>query len=1498
MKKMQGLILAAMVLASGYSASLRAEDVDIYVGGAATTGTPNVLLVLDNAANFEASAENCTYVDGTAPSLNGTAGGVEQCAIYNVVSSLPAGAVNLGLMVYNAGNIRDINGANCGGSNGGCLMVPLTEMTAANKAAFLTWVKTWRTSGSAGPGYIKANGEATGAAMQEAWAYYAGRTGLSGRSYASVQPPAGCQKNFVIFVGNAFTPSGSPGDGGSASPMAALNTAPGITAELKAPITIPSRSYGTSSFSCGSYTMGNHTDSSGLFADEWARYMNRTDLYAAFDSTQSITTYTVGLLGPSCKPDYPALLSSMASHGGGKYFPTSSYEEIATALMKILNEVQAVNSVFSSASLPVSVNADGTYLNQIFLGMFRPDPAGLPRWMGNLKQYQLVKNASGKFVMGDANSHEAISSSGTGFIDPNAVSIWSSKNTLTAPDNGGGFWVNEPKGVPQSGYDSPDGEVVEKGGVAQQLRLENLTADFSSAEYSSTNPRRLYTYCPSGSGCVASLTDASNAFSTGNAGISAAAFGASSAVRITSIVRNGTTATVTTAENHGFTTPTSVTISGADQPEYNVTQTVSGAGNTFTISGLPDHPRSPAQGAYTLAKVDAASQVTLSSLSYDAATGLVTARTSLPHGFAAGSTIAIQGAVPNDFNGQYVVAVPVATCPDLACFTYARSQNPPSPATNGYQIVVAPPASAINVSKVAKTGGKILVDTSAPHGFHQGQKINITGTSVVAGAWTVVSVGSDKQFEINASGNPSCNASCGSVEASTTPEPITALTRSGTTAAAQVATAYLFGRAAGDKKTVNITLKTDNGGVNESGYVISNATITCTVAGCSQFTYTVPVSPPSGDAGGTITAGPPSATSASIAAGRIDRVGTSNNTVRVRSVPANVFATGDRVTLSPLGTSYANESAYAARTWTVSCSVADCSELTFDEPVPLSPAASATGNMKAYSGSTPPDKNTLIRWLRGADNYGDEKGPGGSVKVRPSIHGDVLHSRPVVLNYGGNTESLVAFYGANDGVFRAVNANKSQAIGSVPAGGELWGLILPEHFPSLNRLRVNTPEVRFTGTVLPNAQPKDYYVDGPTGVYQKLKADKTIDEAFIYLAMRRGGNFLYAIDVSDPVSPQVKWRISAGDAGFEELGQTWSRPRLTLINGLPGTTSPDTPPTPVLVFGAGYDTAQDSEPPAGDTMGRGIYIVNAKTGELIWSATRSCTTSATCKNVANMNYAIASDITFVDRNFDGLTDTLYFGDLGGNIWRAHVSSTDKADWKVERLAALGCDAGACTSGNPRKIFFPPAVLSIGKAGTPGAYDLVSVASGDREHPLRTHASYNVSDKFFVLIDRTAAGPTPTPTVNVAKTDLDDATSSEFTYSDSKKGFFITFARGEKGVNAPNVVNGIVFFSTNRPIDPANTCSANLGEAKGYAVNPFTAFKTSSVLAGGGLPPSSVSGVVNVTTRNEDGTETTTQEKFCIGCAMNCTGNECSPLQNTPPAITIDKKLRRTYWYKK
>ncbi len=1528
--KIKHLLRVAVAFAMlGLSAFGYAEDIDLYSDSNATTGVPNVLFVIDTGANFSSSAAApCTAYSaaagGGAPSLGGTGGGVEQCALVDSIAALPTGTVNIGILVNNNNNfatdVRLTTDAayheTCMGSAGGCVIRKLTLMTAPNKANLINFIKSWTASGSntATIFNVKSGGDATASDMQEAWAYYNGKIGMSGKNYSGSVLASGCQRNFIIFIGNSLNNSGGPAD--SATPAPDNSTTGLRSAQVAATARQLLKISETVKFdapTCGVTSIAAGTSSSDWsqnWADEWARLMREQDGSTTLDGRQNITTYTIGIIDNSgsntCKPDYPALLKTAAKYGGGKYFQTGNAGEVKAALDAILNEIQATNSAFASASLPASVNAQGTYLNQIFMGLFRPDASGSPRWVGNLKQYQFIYGSTGTLALGDATGKEALNAAGTGFIIPGAVSFWTKKDTSKAPDSTGGFYVNDPRLSNGDPYDWPDGELVERGGAGQQLRLENLTANFAATAGGSTNPRRLYTYCPGGSSCVSALTNSGNAFAIENTAIGAAAFGSSTTVPISSIVRTGTTALVTTSGNHGFTAgTTSVAISGALQNEYNVSQVIGSPAslNTFTITGLPDYPTTPSTGTYSVTSVGGTSvaitsitRSTVSSPSLNSETATVT--TVSPHGYTTSSNIAISGASPTEYN---YAGLPSAV-PTTTTFTFAVAIQPTSPAANTYTVALSSTAyPGITANLTNPATGTLVGTTVNPHGFLAGQTITISGTASSTGyngTYAITSVTSTT-FTYTGMGSGFKNKanSTGTATPAYTAQTITALSRattvvSGATASATVATSNWFGTASiGMTRVVNIA-KTAGSSAAEGAYAVSGVTITCTNATCTQFTYPIVISPVQTATLTSATVNLAGAASVNLLAGAITRSGA---TASVTGVTANAFTNGQTVTIGATGTPQGTESAYLG-SWPITCT-APCSTFTFG-PVTLTPTTPATGSMKAYSASTPPDRDSLIKWVRGEDNFGDEKSPGSGYTVRPSIHGDVLHSRPLVINYG-DSRGMVVYYGSNDGVFRAINGSQTAAIGSVPAGGELWGLVLPEHYNELNRQRVNSPELKLSTTTLSTALPKDYFVDGSASAYQKLNADNTIDKAYIYLTMRRGGRFIYALDVSTPTAPTVLWKISAGDAGFEELGQTWSRPRVTLVKGYAN---------PVLVFGAGYDTAEDSEPPSAASTGRGLFVVDAVTGVRVWSAiygtSSACSgisTQANC-TVSGMNWAIPSDISFVDRDNDGSTDRFYAADVGGNVWRVDLEPTagyapDK--WKVTKLAALGCDAGICSSGTAqRKFFFPPSVVFVGVTGGTTSYDAVLLGSGDREHPLISSASgsaYGVTNRFYMLKDAQTGKDAGSPT---ALTEAELFNSTNSTYDDTLTGFYVTLATGEKVVNASVTVKGTTFFGTNQPKPLAEgSCLSNLGLAKGYAISPFTGSKSSAEYDGGGLPPTPVVGVVTITT--SDGNST--QQEFCIGCGglAGATGGDSkSGFGAASLSNLVPKQPRRTYWYRR
>jgi len=972
-------------------APARGEDIDIYAEPGSVGELPNVLLILDSSANWSSSipAADCFYKDnGVAttigPAEQGKKMAIEKCALQNLVDALPVKSTgdadhnalyNVGIMLLNESP-----------NNGAYPRKALTPLTTNNKAALKTLIRSLTINGDKGSNADFAK------SMHEAYLYFKGLAPYQGAvapkrdtsAFASgryVSPAtASCARNYVIFIAN-----GSPEQSENNDSLALLTAAGGDVTKITYPTSVVS------------------SNDQKNWADEYARFMRAADV-SNRDGTQGIVTHTVAVIGASSDGNYPNFIQGIANYGGGSFHSASNADTLLKSLIEIFNEIQSVDSVFAAASLPVSVNARGTFLNQIFMGMFRPDADASPRWRGNLKQYQFGLDGIGSLKLVDATGASAISGT-TGFISPSAVSFWTEPST---------FWTNQMLGTPLSASDSADGEVVEKGAAAQRLRAAYPTA----------------------------------------------------------------------------------------QTSRNV----------------------------------------------------------------------------------------------LTCVTCSN----------------------------------------------------------------------------------------------------------GTTLGATDATRFASG----------------------------NSLITDALLG---------------------------------------------------------VATGSR--------------------------------------------------------------GSLIDWVRGTDNAGDETGPTTTpvTTIRASVHGDVLHSRPAVVNYGGTT-GVVVFYGANDGMLHAINGNQT----GTGAGNELWSFVPQEMFPRLNRLRVNTPPVRLPSTPASSiATPRDYFIDGPIGVYQRLSSEGNVEKVIIFVSMRRGGRLLYAFDVTTPSAPVFMWKKSNSDLPL--LAQSWSEPRIARIKGNTN---------PVLVFGGGYDAAAEDATSAGTTtMGNAVFVLDAYTGTML--------------KTLGTTRSVPADVALVDTDFDGFIDRAYAVDLGGKIYRIDFetgTATTPADWTIYTVADL---AGGTSTG--RKFFFGPDVIVT------RAFTALLLGSGDREKPLLSATQ----DHFFQIFDRNirkgavAAGTTPVGFGDLVAAGTDSNISSP--------GCYVSLDQGEKVVNAAASIGGITYFGTNRPSSAAsaNTCSANLGIAKTYAMPLFCVAPTGSILAGGGLPPTPVSGIVTVGSGSA-----ARRVAFVIGAP----NPKHSAIEGSRVNPVIKVPRNRVYWY--
>ena len=545
----------------------------------------------------------------------------------------------------------------------------------------------------------------------------------------------------------------------------------------------------------------------------------------------------------------------------------------------------------------------------------------------------------------------------------------------------------------------------------------------------------------------------------------------------------------------------------------------------------------------------------------------------------------------------------------------------------------------------------------------------------------------------------------------------------------------------------------------------------------------------------------------------------------------------------------------------------------------------------------------LINWVRGDDIAGNEAMTGpcpqGSrdsncpISIRGSVHGDVLHSRPAVVNYGSGT-GVVVYYGANDGHFRAINGNQTAVMSngagvSVRPGGELWSFVAKDFLDQFPRLFRDDPAIRFPDTPASStAERRKYFFDGTTTFFQDDRATSaTSGDKYLYLSSRRGGRLMYAMNVTNPFAPSLMWKLD--NTIINELGYTWSQPKVTKIGGRD---------RPVLIFGAGYSPEQDADPVvAADTMGRGVVILDGITGKIIWASLYSCAgigsshyasvttegVAGTCVTNTGLTSAFAADITFLDRRGDGYTDRLYASDVGGNIWRIDLDKSDSYTTTGNSVPvseiAISKFAELASAGNgKRKFLYGVDIIPTRH------HDLVVAVSGDREHPLYTSSTtagtaQNVQNRFYMLIDRNT-GSSAGSTTAIYNSNLLNQTDVSANCFDSVnggyeasatdnaavacsstntkryvfdgrdtnyKGYYFDLAVGEKGVNAPLTEAGTVYFATNQPDTRtgSTSCKSGLGRAFAYKVDLFTGSRTRTEYSGGGLPPSPISGLVNL-----------------------------------------------------
>lgn len=443
--------------------------------------------------------------------------------------------------------------------------------------------------------------------------------------------------------------------------------------------------------------------------------------------------------------------------------------------------------------------------------------------------------------------------------------------------------------------------------------------------------------------------------------------------------------------------------------------------------------------------------------------------------------------------------------------------------------------------------------------------------------------------------------------------------------------------------------------------------------------------------------------------------------------------------------------------------------------------------------------------------------------------GDAIHSEPQLINYtvGENTQKNVIYVSDNNGMLHAIDADSGEEYFAFSPKEEMDKAkarmnrdLTQDPFMSIAPIKkeaeVTSPqplEPLRDGFASDTDGIANFYGLDSTWTFWRVASteSKNADKVFAFGGQRRGGDNYYALDVSDLNGPKLLWQISSNHVGYENLGQTWSEPKLGKIRI-------DNKDVPVVVFAGGYDDEENDlgrGATGGVQKGNDIYIVNALTGAQLWRASAN-------GGSAKMRYSIPASPALVDVDSDGYFDYIYVGDMGGQVFRVSLNNSkhsglDKIDevvigpHKIASLAGMG-------EAEKRRFYNTPAV-SIGAHNDRSAIQVV-IGSGYRAHPLST----DVNERVYGFLDVQTgelrdwcSGNSDCP-AEITEEHLKVSSENDV----SSFGWFVSLDadKGEKSLSEPVIVDGKVFFTTfNTDLNElSDACSVVIGKSRLYALN--------------------------------------------------------------------------------
>ena len=446
-------------------------------------------------------------------------------------------------------------------------------------------------------------------------------------------------------------------------------------------------------------------------------------------------------------------------------------------------------------------------------------------------------------------------------------------------------------------------------------------------------------------------------------------------------------------------------------------------------------------------------------------------------------------------------------------------------------------------------------------------------------------------------------------------------------------------------------------------------------------------------------------------------------------------------------------------------------------------------------------------------------------------YGALIHSSPRVVNYGVDYDEDTGTFtydnsiivSGNDGFLRIIDTETGEEYSS------FYPKTLLKNLPAMYQM---SPGKMRYGLDSSWAVWRQDLPDPDNELLMDAKIGPGSDgNGFVraYGGMRRGGRSYYFLDVTNRHEPELLAEINGDAPGtdFPEMGQTWSEPTLIRVQ-LPNKSLPSA----MLVFGGGYDPDYDFDEPGeasgacADVPGSGIddpaqnircgnqiYMVGAggygsnddmgepgfdELGELIWWASDDNEANVV---VSNMKHSIPAKIKAIDKDDDGLTDRLYVGDMGGQVFRVSINNNASSMSEfasVTTLIQVGEEGVGGDSRDNRVFFEEPSVAVMRNNNV--KYIGIALASGWREKPM----DKSVEDEIYFIRDNyednweTLQRPGESGGTATFLTGIESFSGTKAEYDSAKVVAMSLAGEGEKAFGGPVILRGNVFVTSYLP----------------------------------------------------------------------------------------------------